>query len=221
MAQFMAYIRIRDRDFAFRVHDETEARSIAEFLKKKHKAITYELRMSPAQHDARRVMGTTSGVGYATLQKAPAAAPAPIAAPPQAAPTETQSAEPYCVLIVEDEHDLQDMLAEAFEDKGCKVLKADNARSGMMIAMNSKPDMIISDVRMAGGDGIELFEQVKSKFEEPPAFVLMTAFEDERTKKTVQENNIVMFRKPFDMMDMITQSLKLPKKGATRAKKAA
>jgi CheY-like chemotaxis protein len=216
MAQFMAYIRIRDRDFAFRVQDENEARSIAEFLKKKHKAITYELRMSPAQTDVRRVMGGSNGIGYVNTTPTKTATPAAVPAT-----TTPAAAEAYCVLIVEDEEDLREMLAEAFEDKGCKVLKAENARSGMMIALNSKPDMIVSDVRMAGGDGIELFEQVKSKFEEPPAFVLMTAFEDERTKKTVEENNIVMFRKPFDMMDMIAQSLKLPKKGATRARKAA
>ncbi len=209
MAQFMAYIRIRDRDFAFRVQDEAEARSIAEFLKKKHKAITYELRMSPAQEN-RRIVGT----GTATIAQTP---PHTTFTTPASAQQPAPAPEAYCVLIVEDEVDLRDMLAEAFESKGCKVLKAENARSALMIAANSHPDMIVSDVRMAGGDGIELFEQVKSKFSEPPAFVLMTAFDDERTRKTVKENNIVIFRKPFDMMDMINQSLKLPKKDSKKA----
>lgn len=202
MPLFMAYIRIKDRDFAFRVQDEAEARSIAEFLKKKHHALTYELRMSPAQENRRIVGGNT-------VSRVPAQAPA--------SPATETSAEAYCVLVVEDEHDLRDMLAEAFESKGCKVLTAENARSAIMIAMNSKPDLVVSDVRMAGGDGIELFEQLKSKFAEPPAFVLMTAFDDERTRKTVEENGIVMFRKPFDMMDMITQSLQMPKKAAKKA----
>ncbi len=218
MAQFMATIRIRDRDFAFRVQDETEARSIAEFLKKKHKAITYELRMSPVLQAPKSTRRTSYGSGYVTAKEPPSATRKPVDAAPVPEPGSDPTPEAYCVLIVEDEHDLREMLTEAFHNKGCKVLQADNARSGLMIAVNSRPDLIVSDVRMAGGDGIELFEQVKSKFSEPPAFVLMTAFEDERTKKTIEENDIVLFRKPFDMMDMISQSLKLPKK--SKLKKA-
>jgi two-component system response regulator (stage 0 sporulation protein F) len=194
MAHFMAYIRIRDRDFAFRVNDESEARNIAEFLKKKHRAITYELRMSPVQGGG--LVGTLQKSRVAVIEE----------------PSPQQPVEPYRVLIVEDEDDLREVLVEAFEQRGCKVFSAQNARTAQMLAQTAKPDLVLSDVKMPGGDGIELFEALKKMSAIPPAFVFMTAYEDERTQKTVEENHLILFRKPFDMMDMINQTLEASQK---------
>ena len=195
MNQFMAYIRIREKDFAFRVHDEEEARSIAEFLKKKHKAITYELRISPVQTGRVAVQNQTT---YTTPTKVQI---------PENVPVPDEEAQPYRVLVVEDEVDLREMLVEAFEKKGCTGFAAGNARSAQMLVMSVKPDLILSDVKMPGGDGIELFEAIKKLVTPLPVFIFMTAYEDDRTTKTVADNQLVLFRKPFDMMDMINQTL--------------
>jgi CheY-like chemotaxis protein len=243
----MAYIRVKDRDFAFRVKNEHEARGIAEFLKKKHKALTYELRMSEAPgnpkimgmeaqasatHSVVQAGGTSHTPPPSAQPHTPAAAtgapqasnrtPIASAPPPHSSSVggpSAETAQEFKVLVVDDEPDLRAILAESFESRGCKVFQAQNARTGFMIAQANHVDLVVSDVKMAGGDGVELFESIKNNMKEPPMFIFMTAFEDERTIKIVKDNDLTVFRKPFDMMEMVEQIVKgdiqsRPKKAA-------
>lgn len=67
------------------------------------------------------------------------------------------------LLIVEDNKDLQSLLAAHFSTT-YNVRLADNGKMGLDICMEKYPDIIISDVMMPEMDGIEMCSRIKNNF---------------------------------------------------------
>lgn len=66
------------------------------------------------------------------------------------------------VLIIDDEPDLRMLVRYNLEKDGYVVLEAENGKSGVEIAKESHPDLILLDVMMPEMDGIETCEQLKT-----------------------------------------------------------
>ncbi|MBN2165019.1 MAG: response regulator [Marinilabiliaceae bacterium] len=73
------------------------------------------------------------------------------------------NSEKALILIVDDNQDLLNFLAENMEDH-YKVIVAENGQSGYEKASQYLPDIIISDVMMPEIDGIELCKRIKNDF---------------------------------------------------------
>ena len=78
----------------------------------------------------------------------------------ETAPTEMP---PIKILLVDDEPLFRKMLS-TFLSKypGFEILEAENGKEGFRLALERKPDLIISDYYMPVLDGIELCRRVKS-----------------------------------------------------------
>ena len=57
------------------------------------------------------------------------------------------------ILIVEDEQRINDILVITFKKEGYKVLSALDGISGLEMALNDNPDIILLDVMLPGMDG--------------------------------------------------------------------
>lgn len=66
------------------------------------------------------------------------------------------------ILLVEDDFLLLDVMKTILETEGYEVIPAGNARKALDLFVSSKPDMIISDIMMAGMDGYELLESIRA-----------------------------------------------------------
>ena len=82
---------------------------------------------------------------------------------------------PKTILIVDDEEDLRDALAFDFKRQDFDVLLAENGQVAYKIIQSKPVTIVLSDVRMAGGDGVELLRNIKSSHSEIPV-VLSTGF---------------------------------------------
>ncbi|MBI1939661.1 MAG: response regulator transcription factor [Ignavibacteriales bacterium] len=60
------------------------------------------------------------------------------------------------LLIIEDEKDIRGNIVEIFEESGFEVLSADNGMTGIKLAAEEKPDLIICDIIMPGINGFEV-----------------------------------------------------------------
>jgi len=79
------------------------------------------------------------------------------------------------ILLVEDDDALRKLLLEELEDAAYEVKASDNAQRGRELLLQWQPDMVISDLRLPGNDGLWLLEQAQNK-PIPPEFIMMTAF---------------------------------------------
>jgi len=84
------------------------------------------------------------------------------------------------ILVVDDEHDIVDLIAYNLTKEGYQVYQAHNGREGIEMAKQVNPDLIILDVMMPEMDGIEACRLMRSMPEFKHTFmVFLTARSEE------------------------------------------
>ena len=79
------------------------------------------------------------------------------------------------VLVVEDEELMRTILRTLLEGEGYEVFTADSAEAALRIFPNHDIDVTLTDIKMAGMDGLALLDQIKS-MDENAIVLIMTAF---------------------------------------------
>ncbi len=102
------------------------------------------------------------------------------------------------LLIVDDEPDLRWVLRGLFEDEGFAVDEADDGDTALHRVGERKPDVVLSDMRMARVQGLELLQRLR-RIEPDLPVVLLSAVEDLATAvDAVKEGAFDYQAKPFD-----------------------
>ena len=79
------------------------------------------------------------------------------------------------ILVVDDERSMTDLLGIILRKEGYEVLPADSRASAAALLAGGPVDMVITDVRLPDGDGIEVLRHVKGASPET-AVIVMTAY---------------------------------------------
>ncbi len=107
------------------------------------------------------------------------------------------------VLVVDDEEDLREILSEDFANVGATVFTAKNGREAFEIVKRESPEVVLSDVRMPGGDGVELLKQIRTLSQTPPPYVfLLTGFADIQADETIALGGQGLVAKPFNLRQL-------------------
>jgi CheY-like chemotaxis protein len=112
------------------------------------------------------------------------------------------------IMLVDDEADIREIIASELSFLGANILEADNITSAFNIFEKENPDLIISDIRMPGGTGIELLDLVKKKRPDLP-FVLVTGFADISLENALDKGSEALLNKPFKLEELIHTSQRL------------
>jgi two-component system alkaline phosphatase synthesis response regulator PhoP len=64
------------------------------------------------------------------------------------------------VLVVEDDQDIRELIADSLEDLGYEVLQAADGLAGIELALSQNPDVMLLDVMMPGLDGFEVLIRI-------------------------------------------------------------
>lgn len=113
------------------------------------------------------------------------------------------------LLIVEDEADLREPLATEFQSLGCQVFQAGSGRTALEILRREKIDAVISDVRMPGGDGIDLLKSIKESNHNFPVIMLITGHSDFSKADAYHLGAEAILSKPFDLDDIDAAVVKI------------
>jgi two-component system cell cycle response regulator len=131
--------------------------------------------------DPERFVGQVEGF----LGLEPSAAPG---MPQQQCPPaeETQPASRgLTVLVVDDHANNRDLIERTLRSFGFELFLADNIDDGVALARDARPDFILSDIHMAGGNGFDFLERVKQDptlSSIPFLFVSASAWGDQEAK---------------------------------------
>lgn len=82
---------------------------------------------------------------------------------------------PISILYVEDEHIILQSVTELLEDKVRNLYLAMNATEALELFKKHKPDVVITDIKMPGMDGLALLREIK-KIKSDTKLVILTAF---------------------------------------------
>lgn len=78
------------------------------------------------------------------------------------------------LLLVDDDPSLLRLLTLRLEGEGYQVLNADSAETALALLTKQSVDVVLSDLRMPGLDGMSLFDEIAKRYKGLPV-VLMTA----------------------------------------------
>lgn len=81
-----------------------------------------------------------------------------------------------CILIVDDEEDVLELVRYNLDKNGYKVVTATSGEEALTEARNKLPDMVILDLMLPGIDGLEVCKKLKSDIKtEPIPIIMLTA----------------------------------------------
>ncbi len=136
----------------------------------------------------------------------PAPSSAPVRAAP-AAPLPTRKTGGKGVLVVDDEAEIRELVAEWLSSNGYAVRTADSARSALqLLERDSDIDLIFTDIVMPGGlDGFDLSRQ--AELIRPGIKVLyMSGFAATQVARAARGEVARVLRKPF-RLDHVLESV--------------
>lgn len=107
-----------------------------------------------------------------------------------------------CVLIVDDEEALRKALIFDFKRKGLRTLEAENGTQAFKLIQENAIDVVLTDVRMPGGDGIELLDKIKHLNPELPVVMFITGFADITLEEAFDKGVDAVFAKPFERKEL-------------------
>ncbi|MBT8365322.1 MAG: response regulator [Deltaproteobacteria bacterium] len=101
------------------------------------------------------------------------------------------------ILLVDDDEWIRDSLSLFFEVEGCNLLTLETAEEGIEAVKQQAYDLVISDYKLPGMDGIEFLRRVKEK--QPNVFeILITAYANYKIVKEAKKIGVQEFiPKPF------------------------
>jgi len=107
------------------------------------------------------------------------------------------------LLIVDDEEAIRDSLSSALRAEGLELAVAGSAEGALSQIDAFRPDVVLSDIRMPGLDGVELLRIIK---ERAPSIdvILMTAYQDMPTViSAVRAGAVEFLTKPLDLEELL------------------
>jgi DNA-binding NtrC family response regulator len=126
-------------------------------------------------------------------------APAPRTASGGGTAVPTAMAEEGAILVVDDEPQIRDVLAQSLTRLGYRVRAASNGQEALASVEQEKPALIILDMYMPGMNGNEVLKQLR-KMMYKNAVILLTASQDQQVLKEAWELGVLdVMGKPLDL----------------------
>ena len=123
-------------------------------------------------------------------------------------------------LLVDDDEFIRDSLRMAFDAKGCFIKTAETAEEGLRTIEKEKFNIIISDLRLPGIDGIR-FLKFAGLIQPEPAKLLITAYKDDHVYSEALRIGVnELIEKPFSvevLFNLLAVTFKLKRKGRQHA----
>jgi DNA-binding NtrC family response regulator len=116
------------------------------------------------------------------------------------------------ILLVEDDENFRAFLYRVLEDEGHEVLTAADGLTGLRLIRSEQFDLVVSDLKMPGKSGFELFREAMQEVN-PPLFIFLTAFGTVEEAVSVIKNGAFDFltkplKSPEALMDVVNRALK-------------
>ncbi len=110
------------------------------------------------------------------------------------------------ILVVEDERGVRLLLQRVLEDAGATVTVVVSRAEALAEFERGAPDVLLSDIRMPGGDGYELIRRVRALPAESggrtPAIAVSASVGDEEIPKVLAAGFQKFVRKPFEVSEL-------------------
>jgi len=108
------------------------------------------------------------------------------------------------VLVVEDEQEIRRFVRTALHDSGFKVVEAETLRAALVEAGTRKPDLIVLDLGLPDGDGVDFIREVRA-WSGVPIIVLSARVEETDKVRALDAGADDYVSKPFGTAELLAR----------------
>jgi len=120
-------------------------------------------------------------------------------------------------LLIEDNENIAKGLEYSFNQNKINLLLADNLSNGELILNNNKIDLVILDIMLPDGNGLEYYKDKLKKLHIP--IIILTAIDDEdEIVKCLNLGVDEYITKPFRVKELIARALRITTKKQNKDK---
>jgi DNA-binding response OmpR family regulator len=102
------------------------------------------------------------------------------------------------IVLVEDNEDVADLMCHALRAEGHRCFVIRSKAGAERFFRRVRPDLVVLDCLLIGGDGLQLAQQLASEAHVP---VIVTSGDTERAERAIQAG-LLCFKKPFRLSDL-------------------
>jgi two-component system response regulator GlrR len=116
------------------------------------------------------------------------------------------------LLLVDDDADLVKLLSMRLSAAGHRVTAAESAESALTQMAMARPQLVISDVKLPGRDGLALFDEIRVRYPALPVILLTAHGTIPDAVEATSRGVFSYLTKPFDgkaLLDKVTEALAL------------
>lgn len=107
------------------------------------------------------------------------------------------------ILLVEDDETFRSFVQTILEDEGYEVLTAEDGLIGLRLLRQESFDLVVTDLKMPGKTGLELFRDSRLD-PSPPLFIFLTAFgRVDEAVSAMKEGAVDFLTKPLENPDTL------------------
>jgi DNA-binding response OmpR family regulator len=111
------------------------------------------------------------------------------------------------ILVIDDYPDNVYLLKERLEKEGFKILTAFDGETGIQVAIQEKPDLILLDIMLPGMSGYEVCQTltVKDDTKQIPIILLTALTEVNNLRQGLQAGAFDYIKKPFNKIELVAR----------------
>jgi CheY-like chemotaxis protein len=129
------------------------------------------------------------------------------------------------VLVVEDQWDTRDLLAEILGSAGCRVVAVGSASEALEAFDTAPPDVLLSDIGMPGEDGYSLLRKIRlrtpSDGGKVPAIAISAYAREEDRIRSLAAGFQIHIAKPFEPSELLAAVARMASPARAAAGRAA
>jgi two-component system response regulator GlrR len=117
------------------------------------------------------------------------------------------------LLLVDDDADLLKLLSMRLSAAGHHVVSVESAEAALTQLAVARPQLVVSDVRLPGRDGLQLFEEIRARHPALPVILLTAHGTIPDAVEATARGVFSYLTKPFDgkaLLDKVNEALALP-----------
>jgi two-component system NtrC family response regulator len=107
------------------------------------------------------------------------------------------------ILIVDDEKNYTLVLSAVLQDEGFETLTANSGPEALEVLVESDVDLVLTDMKMPGMDGIDLLDRIKAEDADLPVIMMTAHGTVEKAVEAMQKGAYNYILKPFDNEQLV------------------
>ncbi len=109
----------------------------------------------------------------------------------------------HSILVVDDERSVRTSLNRALSDAGFDVQTVDSVAAGRAVLLNSPPEVVISDLRLPDGTGLEILQEAR-RLNRGIQTILITAYGDiHQAVEAMKAGAGDFLKKPYELEELL------------------